>query len=69
MELPAVLVIGLWFLSQLFNGTASVVDRKHLAGGGVAWWAHVGGFITGIILMKVMQPRQRSGIGEWLDPG
>lgn len=60
VELPAVLVIGVWFLSQLFNGTAAIIDPRALSGGGVAWWAHIGGFIVGIFLMKMLQPPQRA---------
>lgn len=60
LELPAVLVIGVWFLSQLFNGTATIIDPRNLSGGGVAWWAHIGGFIFGIFLMKFLQPRRRT---------
>jgi membrane associated rhomboid family serine protease len=48
-DLPAILFLGYWFLLQFFNGTASL----HASGrgfGGVAWWAHVGGFIFGFAI-------------------
>ena len=47
--LPAVLFLGWWFLLQFFNGaiSLSVGDRGF---GGVAWWAHVGGFAFGVIV-------------------
>jgi len=48
-ELPAVLFLGWWFLLQLFSETATRVLPA--AGGGVAWWEHIGGFIVGIILI------------------
>ncbi|HWP82066.1 MAG TPA: rhomboid family intramembrane serine protease [Bacteroidota bacterium] len=48
-ELPALLVLGFWFIIQFFNGLLSL--GYHTAGmGGVAWWAHIGGFIAGLIL-------------------
>jgi len=51
IELPAVLVLGFWFLIQFFNGTASIVMSSQTAGG-VAWWAHIGGFVAGIFLVR-----------------
>ena len=43
--LPAVIVLGGWFLIQLFNGLASL--NVVMQTGGVAWWAHIGGFVAG----------------------
>ncbi len=45
MEIPALILLGLWFVLQLFSGAASFGATE---GGGVAFWAHVGGFIVGI---------------------
>jgi membrane associated rhomboid family serine protease len=50
-EWPAWLVIGLWFLVQLFSGVASL---GAMAGGGVAFFAHVGGFVLGMILTWIL---------------
>jgi membrane associated rhomboid family serine protease len=47
-EWPAWAVLGLWFVTQLFNGVASITDAQY--GGGVAFFAHIGGFIAGIVL-------------------
>jgi len=44
LELPAMVVLGLWFVGQLLNATQSL--NLNLSGG-VAWWAHVGGFVSG----------------------
>jgi hypothetical protein len=44
--LPAVVFLGWWFLLQFFNGTLSLGARDSF--GGVAWWAHVGGFLFGL---------------------
>lgn len=45
LTLPAYFVLGLWFVIQVFNGTAALSS----ASGGVAFWAHIGGFIFGLI--------------------
>jgi membrane associated rhomboid family serine protease len=45
IELPAVAVLGFWFILQLFSGVGSV--GADVGGGGVAYWAHVGGFAFG----------------------
>lgn len=52
IELPAIIVLGFWFLIQFFNGTAAIVIASETSGG-VAWWAHIGGFIAGIFLVKI----------------
>ena len=49
IELPAFLFLGWWFLLQLFSETIIMV--LPVAGGGVAWWVHIGGFIAGIVLV------------------
>jgi membrane associated rhomboid family serine protease len=54
MELPAVVLIGLWFALQIGSGLLSL----GWAGGGVAWWAHVGGFLAGIVLVRLFVPRR-----------
>jgi membrane associated rhomboid family serine protease len=56
---PAVFLIGLWFLLQLFSGVAAIGTATGGAGG-VAWWAHVGGFVTGMLLIALFGPRRRS---------
>ncbi len=43
-HIPAVLFLGLWFVMQFFSGLGSLASS---GGGGVAWWAHVGGFVVG----------------------
>lgn len=45
--LPAVVFLGFWFLLQFFSGTLSLATQ--VGAGGVAWWAHVGGFAFGVI--------------------
>ena len=49
---PAQIVLGIWFLIQLSNGLSSIgIDTN----GGVAWFAHIGGFIAGVGLLKYFQ--------------
>jgi len=50
-DLPALVVLGVWFLGQLLNATQTVGLGMN---GGVAWWAHVGGFLAGMILMYLL---------------
>jgi len=56
-EMPALLVLGFWFVLQLFSGMAALTARGAQAGG-VAWWAHIGGFVAGMILAKIFAKRQ-----------
>lgn len=55
MELPAVLFLFLWIALQLINGLIGVAGTQNL----VAWWAHIGGFAAGMLLMKFMIDRSR----------
>lgn len=54
-RLPAVLFIGLWFAVQFLSGLSSLGSAQ---GGGVAWWAHVGGFLLGMLLVSGMRRNQ-----------
>jgi membrane associated rhomboid family serine protease len=60
VELPAVIVLGFWFLAQFLSGTAAIAMTT--AAGGVAWWAHVGGFLAGMALLFLLEPRKASRI-------
>jgi rhomboid family protein len=51
-----VVLIGIWFLTQLLSGIDEI--GRTSAGSGVAWWAHVGGFSTGALIMLVTRPRR-----------
>ena len=55
---PAVLLIGFWFVTQLFAGLAEVGSHSTV-GAGVAWWAHVGGFVAGVVLIWPFKRRRR----------
>ena len=52
LRIPAVLFLGFWFVLQIFNGMVS-------GSAGVAWWAHIGGFIVGMILVKFLAQRNK----------
>jgi membrane associated rhomboid family serine protease len=56
IEVPAILVLGIWFLEQLFFGVA---DLSHPTGGGVAYFAHIGGFAFGLIFIRAFATRLR----------
>jgi membrane associated rhomboid family serine protease len=58
VEISAFFYIGYWFILQLFSGTLSL--GSYNAQGGVAWWAHVGGFIAGILLLPLFRKKERS---------
>jgi len=53
--LPASLVLGLWFVLQFFSGVMSLGGPDV---GGVAFWAHIGGFVAGMLLAKVLARRE-----------
>lgn len=57
-EVPAVLYLILWFFIQLFSGTAAALAGPQQAGG-IAWWAHVGGFVSGMLLCRLFARRRR----------
>ena len=54
---PAVVFLGWWFILQFFNGTLSLVSSPSQAGG-VAWWAHIGGFVFGALLCSVVKVKR-----------
>jgi membrane associated rhomboid family serine protease len=58
-EIPAVIVLGLWFVLQLFVGAASIGVPEAQNAGGVAYFAHIGGFVAGMLLVVVMGGMRR----------
>lgn len=57
VEIPALIYLGMWFVSQLFNGLFTVAAGIQTFGG-VAWWAHVGGFVAGLLLAPFFMRRR-----------
>jgi membrane associated rhomboid family serine protease len=60
VEIPAVLILAYWFILQFFSGIGSI-GYSQVSQGGVAWFAHIGGFIAGMILISVMGTKERYG--------
>ena len=61
IEIPAFFFLGIWFFLQFLNAAGSSAQI-----GGVAWWAHIGGFISGIILLKLFLKVPETGISSSL---
>jgi membrane associated rhomboid family serine protease len=55
-ELPAVLYLAFWFFIQLFSGALALAKPSQV--GGIAFWAHVGGFVAGVVLHRLFLMRQ-----------
>jgi membrane associated rhomboid family serine protease len=54
---PASIVLGLWFVLQLFNGVLSLGGGSDV--GGVAFWAHIGGFVFGVLMARLLSNRSQ----------
>ena len=52
IAVPAVFVLGFYFLLQVINGLSGTAD-------GIAYWAHIGGFLAGLALVKLMKKREQ----------
>jgi len=66
IDIPAIFYIGAWFGSQLLNGMLTIVEGAQ-SFGGIAWWAHVGGFLAGILLVRLFtagRPARRFYLDE-----
>jgi membrane associated rhomboid family serine protease len=61
IEIPAIFFLGIWFLMQLLSGVGSL-GASNAAGGGIAFWAHIGGFVVGGMIGAVLRSRDR---GRW----
>jgi membrane associated rhomboid family serine protease len=66
-EVYAFVFVGLWFLVQLFQGTAELL--LGISAGGVAWWAHVGGFVAGLALGPLLVQSERRYRAYYPDEG
>jgi membrane associated rhomboid family serine protease len=61
IEIPAFIFLGFWFMIQFLNAAGQE------AGTGIAWWAHIGGFIAGLVLVKVNQRLPGTGTRQKID--
>jgi len=57
LEIPAIVILGYWFVLQILSGAVAGVMPSQ---GGTAFWAHVGGFAAGALLILLMRPRKVS---------
>jgi membrane associated rhomboid family serine protease len=58
IEIPAAFMLLWWFVIQLLSGFGSLAETDY-TGGGVAWFAHVGGFVGGMLLIRLFPARKR----------
>jgi membrane associated rhomboid family serine protease len=65
VDLPAAIVLGSWFILQLFSGVGGIGDAVNT---GVAYWAHVGGFLAGVIMTFLLYPRGRARVPSLRPP-
>lgn len=57
MHVPAIIVIGIWIALQLFSGIGSIADTAQSDTGGIAYMAHIGGFVAGFVLTMLLRGR------------
>ncbi len=60
VHVPAIVVLGFWIVLQFINGLGSVARTSETGGGGVAYMAHIGGFVAGLVLVKLFARRTAS---------
>ncbi len=58
LRLPALLVIGVWALTQFLNGFGTLGGRAAESQGGTAYFAHIGGFCAGVLLIGLMRQQR-----------
>jgi membrane associated rhomboid family serine protease len=66
IEVPAIFFLGIWFLLQFLSGVTSLGVARAQDVGGVAFWAHVAGFVAGVIWIFVFRRPERQRV-EWFD--
>jgi membrane associated rhomboid family serine protease len=67
IEVPAVFFLGYWFLIQLFSGVGTVaLSTGTTSAGGIAFWAHIAGFVTGVVMVFAFRRPERQRV-EWWD--
>jgi rhomboid family protein len=64
LEIPAAVLLLYWFALQFISGVGSLGSADY-SGGGIAWFAHVGGFIAGMLLIRMFKERPRFRAWHW----
>lgn len=59
IEVPAVIYLGIWFFTQFFTGIGALESSSLAAESSVAWWAHISGFLAGLVLVKAFEQRHQ----------
>jgi membrane associated rhomboid family serine protease len=68
IEVPAILFLGIWFIMQFVSGLGSILTvASGQAAGGIAFWAHVAGFVAGISGVVVFRRPERQRVEWWHD--
>ena len=60
IHMPAIIVIGMWGALQFMSGVGSIAQATEQGKGGVAYWAHVGGFVAGLLLVSLFRNKDTS---------
>ena len=64
VEIPAIFFLGIWFVMQFLSGVGSIAAS---ATGGVAFWAHIGGFVAGVVGVLLLRRPERQRVEWWHD--
>jgi membrane associated rhomboid family serine protease len=65
-HVPALLMLGYWFVGNFLSGTVTAIAETSQTSGGIAFWAHVGGFVAGVVMINVFSERpHRNRYGTW----
>ena len=64
MAVPALFMLGLWIVTQFVNGVGSIAMTDETSGGGVAYMAHIGGFVAGLVLAPLFAIGQRPSLSS-----
>src|SRR3972149_3866388 len=57
-NIPAWIYLGFWFVMQLFSGLSALTLQSGANAGGIAWWAHIGGFMVGLVFAAIFGSRR-----------
>ena len=64
IEIPAFVFLGFWLVAQFIRGYASQMGANGQVMGGVAWWAHIGGFLAGVVLIRFFRAKTTKSVSR-----